>query len=205
MASGAAINTEWLATGGTSGAWGWPIGLETVTRGVVVQEFQNHRGYWRSGVGVYWLSDEVAAEAESLGADVAGLPIGPRVDVTVNGGGWYQPFENGTLVHSTAGGSSTFLAAGAAILTSYMAAGGPAGAWGWPAGDEVAGAGYATQAFEGVTAVWRSRRGVTTVANELMTHIESIGGFGATGLPTSAAASGAAGISQRCSTIWLRA
>lgn len=60
-----------------------------------------------------------------------GPPIAYAVSVDANGGGWYQKFLYGTAYQSS-NGTTTFVSNNSNYLSTYINAGGPAGAMGWP-------------------------------------------------------------------------
>ena len=66
-----------------------------------------------------------------------GKPLGPEQEVTENGGGLIQWFERGVITHSFAADPeiATHGIAKGVIMTAYRRNGGPAGAWGFLAGD----------------------------------------------------------------------
>ncbi|WNM27189.1 hypothetical protein RN607_13440 [Demequina capsici] len=67
------------------------------------------------------------------GSSTVGDPTGYPVQLTDNGGGWYQEFDNGVLYYSTAAGTGVFLKYGTALYNAYISAGGPSSTtWGWP-------------------------------------------------------------------------
>ncbi|WP_062381582.1 LGFP repeat-containing protein [Demequina pelophila] len=66
------------------------------------------------------------------GQETLGGPISSAIEEVAHGGGWYQTFDFGTIYHSTATGTGAYFEAGTAMHEAYIAAGGPAGDFGWP-------------------------------------------------------------------------
>lgn len=87
-----------------------------------------------------------------------GAPVAEMVWDPANGGGWYQRFMNATIYAKAAGGTSILRASSLLHLT-YQAAGGSAGGWGWPNGDESCGSGGCAISFQGGSLLWNNRTG----------------------------------------------
>ncbi|WP_175473393.1 LGFP repeat-containing protein [Microbacterium hydrocarbonoxydans] len=148
-----AIRTAHGAAGGVAGALGWPTGEQKcgLAGGGCSQSFQHGTIYLvggkarivRAGAG----ADYYGAKGGPSGA--LGYPLGDTVSVSANGGGTAQSFAGGLV---NAGPSGAFLMTGA-IRTAHGAAGGVAGALGWPTGEQKCGlaGGGCSQSFQNGT------------------------------------------------------
>ncbi|WP_084075424.1 LGFP repeat-containing protein [Demequina sp. NBRC 110052] len=197
MRKGYAFSNAYAAAGGPAGSWGWPLGSEFSITGGSQQEFQKVTANWTSATGV---TTKPSDTAEGVGEHVVdtyyliggknrvGAPAGDEVALD---GGWYQVFANGTI-YVTAEGETAYMRKGYAFAIAYAAAGGPAGAWGWPLGSEFSITGGSRQEFQKVTATWTSAKGVTVtvrdtaegVGSHIVDAYTAAGGSATTGAPT---------------------
>lgn len=93
-------------------------------------------------------------DAAYVGAGGAGGALGERTGVFTayahNGGGFAEGFAKGAIFYKPSRGA---FAVSGSVRDAYFAAGGAAGAYGWPAGVMTCAAGSCSQAFEGGTIV----------------------------------------------------
>ena len=148
-----AIRTAHGAAGGVAGALGWPTGEQKcgLAGGGCSQSFQNGTIYLIGGKAKVVRAGAGADYYKAKGgpAGVLGYPLSDTVSVSANGGGTAQSFAGGLV---NAGPSGAFLMTGA-IRTAHGAAGGVAGALGWPTGEQKCGlaGGGCSQSFQNGT------------------------------------------------------
>ena len=113
------------------------------------------------------------------GASAFGTPTKAQVTHLKNGGGFSQQFTKGVIAHSTGLQKTVFIPNGR-ILTSYQAAKGPDGTWGWPRFSQtyVKSEGTKYQRFNKGMAVANAARGVKFVPNQTL-HVWNLEGAGA--------------------------
>lgn len=83
------------------------------------------------------------------GVDRLGEALAPATWISANGGGVTQRFAKGKL-YLTSSGHTTYRASAWAISAAFEAAGGPAGAWGWPLTDSFVEDGISLVEFQNV-------------------------------------------------------
>lgn len=83
------------------------------------------------------------------GVDRLGEALAPATWISANGGGVTQRYANGKL-YLTSSGHTTYRASAWAISAAFEAAGGPAGAWGWPLTDSFVEDGISLVEFQNV-------------------------------------------------------
>lgn len=95
-----------------------------------------------------------------------GRPLHNSIELDENGGGWYQRFENGIITRSLALDTTRGITKGS-FLNTYLENDGPAGPWGYIAGNPRQGrAGMRTLAFQHGTAEYSPEFGVRFIENE---------------------------------------
>ncbi|MDI6023748.1 hypothetical protein QBL02_09330, partial [Leucobacter sp. UT-8R-CII-1-4] len=127
----------YLAAGGPAGSWGWPAGNAAcglINNGCYMG-FQHGIGMWSAGTGMVLVSQE-SFDLWNRSKGSIGYPIRAPKLLSDNGGGEVQEFQLGTVWTSPAG---TFGMTYGPFRDGYLAAGGPAGSWGWPAGNAACG------------------------------------------------------------------
>ncbi|MFE6995320.1 LGFP repeat-containing protein [Microbacterium sp. NPDC057659] len=131
MAHGA-LRTSYVKANGPAGAWGWPAGAATcrLSGGGCVMAFTKGTIGYSAETGSVLMSTAVAKEWLRLDPASVGYPKAVATANPANGGGTVQEFTKGTFWQSGAG---AFAMGYGALRTAYLKAGGPAGAWGWPA------------------------------------------------------------------------
>ena len=132
------------ASGGPGGALGFPVTRGGPVADGLSQDFQNGslfvgpRGTWGPVTG--WMRQAY------LGVGGGPASIGfPRASQTTVAGGLAQTFERGSIYISGRTGAHPV---GGRIDPAYVAAGGPAGALGFPVAEEASWQGGTRQAFE---------------------------------------------------------
>jgi stage II sporulation protein D len=173
----AAILTKYLAVGGPA-VLGLPTTDQAAVTGGAEQVFQLGRVYRSARTGTHWASAAILTKYLAVGGPaVLGLPTTDQAAVP---GGAAQVFQLGRVYRSARTGTHW---ASAAILTKYLAVGGPA-VLGLPTTDQVAVTGGAGQTFQ-LGRVYRSARTLTHwVHGPILTTYLSVGGPAALGLPT---------------------
>ncbi|GAT72631.1 hypothetical protein MHM582_1107 [Microbacterium sp. HM58-2] len=96
-----------------------------------LQSFQRATVGYSPATGAVMMSSAVAAGWNRLGAVSLGYPSAPGIPAAQNGGGEQQQFSKGMLWASPHG---AFMMGSGPLRDAYLASGGGAGAWGWPAG-----------------------------------------------------------------------
>jgi uncharacterized protein with LGFP repeats len=192
-----AIEHAYASVGGAGGSFGLPTsGLlsESVNGGGIGQAFQHGSIYWTSRYGAFAVSGGIRDYYFSLNGERGSLgwPNGSQECDT--SGMCAQSFEGGTVVWSqrTGGWLST-----TAIEHAYVAAGGPAGAFGLPTtgpmSESVNGGGVG-QAFEHGSIYSTTRYGAFAVSGAIRDYYFSLNGErGALGWPTGAASCNTSG------------
>ena len=150
--------------------------------------FQKGVTGYSSATGMVLMSAVTAKEWLRLTPGAIGYPKGPAASVSANGGGTVQEFSAGTVWQSGAG---AFAMGYGAFRTGYLAAGGPAGAWGWPTSAATCGlvGGGCSMSFQHGTVGYTSTVGTVLVPKgALLDEWNRRGGAGGTlGYPLSAA------------------
>jgi len=122
------VTAAYLAAGGPSGSWGWPLGDGEVTDGGFAYGFEHARAFGRNGQLLVVSGPMLDAWTAAGALDGPGYPIAAPVAV---GEGVYQEFERRYLLIDPVGTVQELGTTGA-ITAAYIEAGGPEGAWGWP-------------------------------------------------------------------------
>ncbi|WP_448626976.1 reprolysin-like metallopeptidase [Geodermatophilus sp. URMC 64] len=182
-----AIRTKWLAGGGPGGSLGYPTSDERCglrDRGCF-QAFQGGWAYWSPATGARVVAPGAVRDRwGALGWERGrlGYPTGDPV-CGLPDNGCAQTFQGGTLIGSDSG---TVRILKGAIRTRWTAAGGVAGALGYPDMDEYCGLpdGGCFQHFQGGAVYWTRTTGAHTVSGELLAEWERSGGeYGRLGYP----------------------
>ncbi|WP_307366821.1 LGFP repeat-containing protein [Microbacterium sp. W4I4] len=183
--------TNYVASGGAAGRWGWPTGDADCTlagRGCSMS-FQKGVALYSPSTGSDLVSAEVAKAWTAFGgAGVLGYPAKAQSSVSANGGGFVQEFTAGTVWSSSAG---AFAMGFGPYRTNYVASGGAAGRWGWPTGDAdctLAGRGCSMSFQKGV-ALYSPSTGSDLVSAEVAKAWTAFGGAGVLGYPAKAQSS----------------
>lgn len=180
-----AIREEHARLGGVRGSTGWPTSAMTCEAQHCAQSFQHAvLGSTPDGQGVSVVTPAIIAYYLDHGGPSGplGAPQSQAVSVATNGGGTQQSFHKG-LVNVTPNGIFTI---SQLFRDAQTAAGGVAGAIGWPTAEQVCASGVCSQTFE--HALFISRDGkVRTIADpELLAYFQSSGGLaGSLGYPLS--------------------
>ncbi|MCA0345625.1 MAG: hypothetical protein LCH31_00955 [Actinobacteria bacterium] len=158
--AGSPILTAFSAAGGLEGPWGWPLKPAlSYGSGNAVVRFQGGAVVETRAVGVFLVPEAVRPAWEQVGGygGQLGYPTGSAVSVG-SLGGTVQNFRAGELYSSPSG---VFPMLVGPVRDGYAAAGGPAGAWGWPVGKAICNAGntQCSGVFENGIAVITSVRG----------------------------------------------
>jgi uncharacterized protein with LGFP repeats len=127
--------------------------------------FQKGVVAWSSATGSVLVPKGPILDAWTAAGGVAGglgYPKAAAVAVAANGGGAVQEFTGGTIWGSPAGG---FAMGPGPFRSNYLAAGGPAGVWGWPTGKAACRLtnGGCTMAFQKGVVAWSSATGSVLV------------------------------------------
>ncbi len=125
-----AVTVQYLASGGPTGSWGWPRGDRVDLGDAALYSFDNAEAYSHDGSLVPIVGDMLTTWRTQGGAAKQGYPVSAASTV---GGGVYQAFQR-SVVFLPPGGGTQAMTADGTITTAYLAAGGPAGSWGWPTG-----------------------------------------------------------------------
>nr|WP_223169251.1 hypothetical protein [Microbacterium sp. MF43] len=126
-----ALAVEWNRVG--AAAVGYPTQAARcgMVDGGCLMPFQRGTVGYSPASGAMTITPDLAQAWNRLGATIVGYPVAPATFVDANGGGSMQEFTRGTLWASPVG--AVHMAPGV-MASQYATAGGPAGAWGWPAG-----------------------------------------------------------------------
>lgn len=150
----------WQSTGGFHGSLGAPTASATVVGAYLSQRFQKQAVVRHDSGSVSLFDLRFFGSWENLGgaSNSIGLPTGAAVEIAGAGGGQEYPMSGGKMYRSAAG---VFAIPNGNLLTAYMEAGGPAGAWGWPTGKPLCSSDgtQCSGTFTGGIAVWTERRG----------------------------------------------
>ncbi|MFE6966959.1 hypothetical protein ACFVAJ_17745 [Agromyces sp. NPDC057679] len=182
------VRTAYLAASGPAGKWGFPTGNgDCSAAGGCFQNFMNGRAYVKSdGSAPVYLQKKLVTEHDAAGGAAGALkyPKSAETATTANGGGSVTEFDGGTIYSSPRG---TITLVNGPVRTAYVAASGPAGKWGWPAGKPAAQTGGGTyQLFTGGHTYWSSGTGAHIIGEKLNAAYKSLGGPGGSlGYPTS--------------------
>lgn len=158
-----AIGTEYAVHGGVAGL-GWPLASAhhvSAHGGGSSQRFPGGTIFWSSAGGAHLVSGSVLAEYLRRGGPTGSLgwPTARGVHVAGHGGS-SETFRSGQIFKSKRG---TFAVRGA-ILTAFLAAGGPAGRLGWPTGSAHVAKGVTVQVFQHGSVHWTAAHGAGVTA-----------------------------------------
>lgn len=150
----------WEASGGFGGSLGPPTREASNVSGLISQVYQ------RNAVVKQVDGAEIVIDVRFVDAwlraggpsSSLGTPLGSAVSIAAGSGGYRYDLTGGTMFSSTFG---VFFVPNGALLSNYTAAGGPAGAWGWPTGKTlcVPDGTQCSTTFENGVAVDTARRG----------------------------------------------
>lgn len=145
-----AYRTAWASLGGSSGSIGWPTGTPVSVDGGTLQTFQRGAIFVPTNGAAITVSGEIGRYwASGSNSQKMGRPKAPVVSPWVARGvsGEYQEFQNGMIISS--GTTGTYAVLLGEIRTAWGLAGGSAGTYGWPIGDQVENYGVTEQPFQG--------------------------------------------------------
>jgi hypothetical protein len=189
-----AMDDRYRGTGGPQGRFGYPIGRQGRSGGILQRFEHSNLAEARGGPVVELRNDVLAAVDAAASADAVGLPVEEERDL---GGARVQRFEHGIVVQTTGG---ALVAIGRDLGFRYLdVEGGPA-RWGRPlsAPTAVAG-GRARQLRFADATLYAGATGTWLLTGPILTAYGSNGGPGGSlGLPTSGIAASPAG-QQRAS------
>ncbi len=147
-----AVRDQYFSLGGASGSLGFPVGDQVCAAGGASCQQQFERGWilWTaaSGARVGDPSIDAAYAAAGGAGGVLGARTGTFVSYSYNGGGVAEVFAGGAIFFKSSAGAH---AVSGGIRATYFAAGGAAGAYGWPTSDQTCTASLCQQTFEGGT------------------------------------------------------
>jgi uncharacterized protein with LGFP repeats len=176
------LSAAYDARGGESGALGYPTGDRyATTSGGVGQAFANGSLVISSSGTVRSVEGAIGASYAALGGG-AGTLGEPTAAPVSTGGGTTQGFQGGRVLD---GPATPAVSVRGPVLAAFDAAGGPAGALGWPAAEQTTSAkGTVSQRFASGWVVLTSG-GTRTVLGDVATRWTALGGIGGTlGEPT---------------------
>jgi len=131
------IRVNFGSTGGLAGPLGWPLASAVCADGGCTQSFDGGTIYWTESRGAHSVQSAFAPLFASTGGTSGSLgwPTSDPNALTVSGGsGIVQGFDKGAITQVT--GAAPRILSGP-IRTAFNAAGGLAGAPGWPTSDAV--------------------------------------------------------------------
>ncbi|WP_394551186.1 hypothetical protein ACDF64_10880 [Agromyces sp. MMS24-JH15] len=193
-----AIWDAYSRAGGGGGAWGWPLTHTVALPGGWGQAFTGGSAYALGAGAAVFVSGAIrdtyfgfGGATGSLGYPTAAASCG------LTGGGCSQSFQNGTIYWSPATGG---YAVPTVYLAAYQAAGGPAGAWGYPISPAMElpyGTGGAGQAFQNASIYAAVGNTPRSVAEPIRAHyFARAGAAGPYGFPIGAMSCSATGCTQ---------
>lgn len=191
-----AIQAFYASLGGPSGSLGASTGSEVTVAGGSYQPFRWGTIY-SSAIATVAVYGDIRAEFARQGGPGGTLGWPTAGDVCgLTGGGCSQQFQNGGIYYTATATRSVL----GAINAAYVAASGPAGAYGYPTASTVtdaAAGGGTSQQFQNAT-VYSSSAGAFAVVGAIRTQYQSGGGPGGTlGWPTAAEVCATTGCSQQ--------
>lgn len=149
----ASVAGKWNALGGAPGP---ATNYAQVITGGKYQDFVNGRLVWNeSRNDVFWVKGAILTKFDQLGtwSSPLGLPISDEGDVNGVAGARKTEFTNGTIYWGSGIGAFSVIP-GTVVADSYLAQGGPAGAYGLPLSDEFAAAGGRAQYYQRAVLTW---------------------------------------------------
>jgi len=186
LASNPQIEAAFAANAEALGAAASPLFTIAANGGGLAQGFRNGSIYQGNGLDAYAVLGPIRSAYWSVLGEGGplGWPTGPQVSVAANGGGVVQTFQNGAIYSSPAGGLQIVQGA---MQSAFVASGGAAGPWGWPASTVftiTANGGGTAQGFQKAS-VYSSSAGAFAVAGSIRSLYWSLlGEGGALGWPT---------------------
>ncbi|MDO8737314.1 MAG: N-acetylmuramoyl-L-alanine amidase [Thermoleophilia bacterium] len=148
-------------------------------------DFQRARIYWSASGSSRTVIGGILGKYLALGgpASPLGLPVSDESDISGLSGGRQSEFTNGRIYWAP--GVGVYGVYGA-ILTKYLALGGPAGSYGMPTSDEYAAANGRAQNLQRGTITWEASLGAHSVIGGIQVKYAQFGGpAGSLGLATS--------------------
>lgn len=191
------VETAYKRNGTASGVLRFPR-LDEKSNGIggAYQLFQNGRILWSSRTGAHALTGDIEAVFAAAGHEKGALGY-PTADRRSNGaGGYYQTFQNGRILGSSAHGVHAITGATSA---AYSRADSERGPLGYPtAGAAADGRGGTVQSFQKGRIVWSAAGGAHPLMGSIGAHHQRSGGTaGPLGYPTADEAStGTGGVYQ---------
>ena len=175
-----AIAQRYAALGGITSSLGSPTSAEYDVAGGRARNYSGGRLYWSATTGVHAVGSTILTKYLAVGGPAA---IGfPTTDGTAVTGGRANYFTGGRIYWSSATGARMLTGA---ILTKYLAAGGPSG-YGLPTTDVMNVAGGAYTHFSGGRSIfWSTPTQAHLVYGPIRTRYAAIGDFrSCLGFPT---------------------
>ncbi|VEH42431.1 Extracellular basic protease precursor [Kocuria rosea] len=191
------VETAYKRNGTAAGVLRFPRSDEKSNGiGGAYQLFQNGRILWSSRTGAHALTGDIETVFAAAGNEKGALGY-PTADRRSNGiGGFYQTFQKGRILWSSAHGAHPITGATSA---AYSRAGSERGSLGYPTSGAVAdGRGGTSQSFQKGRIVWSAAGGAHALKGSIgAQHNRSGGTAGALGYPTTDEAStGTGGVYQ---------
>ena len=169
------IRTLYLSQVGAPSSFGYARGEEVaLATGGYEQQFSEGQAYWSASTGPSFVRGAIRSHFLAMGGvqGSQGFPL--KVEYPVKGGGYGQEFQKAIALWSPRHGSA-FVKGG--IRDFYVRAGGPAGAFGYPVGDEFrVQAGRYSQRFTGALLNWAENTGTIPVKGAILRGYEELGG-----------------------------
>lgn len=187
------IETAYKRNGTAAGALGFPRSEESSNGiGGAYQLFQGGKVLWSSATGAYVLTGQLEEAFARMGHEKGTLGY-PTSDRRGNGsGGFYQTFQNGRIIWSSATGARP-VAGG--ISAAYSRAGNELGALGYPTSGELRDSSGGTfQTFQRGRIVSTAATGAHPLKGSIGAHHQYVGSVtGALGYPVSTEAATSTG------------
>lgn len=186
------LDLFYSARGGPAGSLGFPVSDGMSAAGGLRQDFQGGSLFVSGRAGAVVVTGWVRSAYLNSGGPAGALGFPTATQSTV-AGGLAQPFENGSLYVSGVGGAQIVLAQ---VDQAFTAAGGPAGALGFPLGSTAAVAGGSQQLFQGGTLYVRPSTSAFVSGWMRDVYLQTGGPSGALGFPIAGQRVVAGGLAQ---------
>ena len=177
------IRDEYFAQNGAAGRLGFPVSDQQCSGSTACQQqFQSGWILWTASAGARIGDPAIDTTYAAAGgaAGSLGARTGTFLHYGFNGGGFAEGFANGAIFYKP--GVGAFELSGA-IRDAYFAAGGAAGAYGWPTSAAACASGICRQDFEGGSYASSSLGGYWIV-DPIRAKMTASGGMAAWGAPS---------------------
>ncbi|WP_448617629.1 N-acetylmuramoyl-L-alanine amidase [Geodermatophilus sp. URMC 65] len=179
------IKDTWLAAGGVTSFFGFPVTDDTATGKGAFVRFQGGDVYWSPTTGTHIVRGDILAAYHAAGGATGSLGFPTTSDApTPDGRGYFVRFQGGDIYWSQATGARILVLG--SIRRTWLAAGGTAGYLGFPTTNEGPVGTGASARFQGGDLFWSPTTSTRIVRGDILAAYHAAGGpTGYLGFPLS--------------------